>query len=95
MEEFDINFNLWAGMYLKEWWALEIGGGDNPKITSQHPQVEESTLDSLEKSRNETNTVKQINWAVKCSSDWLKEKWIVFSFESETTTKEELTAILL
>lgn len=43
-------------------------------------------LDSIEKSRHETNTVRQTSWAVKCFEAWLKERQQSIDFKTIAKT---------
>ncbi|XP_056593567.1 zinc finger MYM-type protein 4-like isoform X1 [Triplophysa dalaica] len=73
----------------------EMDGGD-PTLAAQISRcanISSADLDELENSRNESSTVKQTVWAVKCLKTWMREKQIN-SIDLTTVEKSELTPVL-
>lgn len=66
--------------------------GETSTNMNRHAEVLKCNIDTFEKTRNKKNTVQKTQWAVKCFSDWCREKGCSIDFKQ--ITKTELNALL-
>ena len=86
----NISFDLREGLTTDEW--LRQLSPEKEQNNSRHAELRKEEVDQLEKERNESNTVKQTRWAVKCLEEWCAAKDVDINFA--TISKECLNCIL-
>ena len=91
MSDFVVDFDLFGGQNIDDW-VDDQQNDQQDVVNPRHIAIDDNELDELERSRNETGTVKQTNWSVRVFESWCKQMTICHDFK--TMTKQEFNQTL-